>query len=335
MTGKSEIWPIHFQPKSDELLSSWLARLAVVYTRSYLAFTQAIAAFASSSNTVGNFRRDWDCFASPDVLHFLADVTTTPIQVIESAMLLGYSTETLALTPYWLLSDSAIQYCPLCLSQDQVPYFRREWRFAFITCCEIHESFLADACPACSVAISCVPSRCNQEDRTVYFALKYCHNCKADLSNNRISMLPSISDLEFHRRLRRVITQGWLDLPDGHQVDAKRFFAGIQIVTHRLTIGRSAQTLQQAFSTSVEADSLRQADLPIISRHVNRLNLNHRRVILNLLWGLIQNWPTTSAKCANSAQTYNKALFKEEQHLNLELRRAFFGNESDLLQQSS
>lgn len=329
MVGASEIWPIHFQPKSDELLSSWLARLAMAYSMSYLAFTQAIAELVFSSKAARNFRRDWDSFASPDALHFVANVTATPIQSIEGAMLIPPSSADVVLSPYWFLSASAIQYCPSCLAEDQVPYFRRKWRLAFINCCETHESFLADSCPECGASISCTQPRKEQEDGDVYLALRYCHRCKADLSNKQTTPSPSIIDLEFQQQLLRVIRQGGIDLPCGYRVEADNYFAGIQAVTQRLTVGKSALALQQAFMKELKSDQLLQNELPIVSRQINRLNLKHRCLILNLLWKLIKAWPATSAKCANGAKTYNKFLFREEQLLNTELCRAFLGNESD------
>lgn len=329
MVSVSEIWPIHFQPKSDELLSSWLARLAIAYSLNYWAFTQAIAAFASAAKTASKVRRDWDIFASPDTLNFLAKVTATPIQSIEGAMLLPVSATTFVLSPYWFLSASGIQYCPSCLAADQVPYFRREWRIAFITCCETHETLLADSCPKCGASISGIPSRHMQKDVGVYVALRHCHTCQANLSDHRNAIPPSVSDLEFHQQLRRAIKQGWIDLPGGYRVVAQRYLAGLQIVTHRLTIGKSAQILQQALITSFESNKPSQEEVPIVSCQINRLNLEQRRVILHLLWKLIRAWPATSVKCANNAKAYNKFLFREEQLLNTELCRAFLGNESD------
>ncbi|MBS1808593.1 MAG: TniQ family protein [Acidobacteria bacterium] len=322
----SEIWPIHFQPKSDELLSSWVMRLAIAYSMNYLTFIQTIA--ASAYPAVTNFRTDWDCFAPRQALHYLSRVTTTPFQSIERATLLQQA-EASVLSPYWFLSASAIQYCPLCLSEDQYPYFRREWRFAFITCCETHESFLADSCPQCGTSISCKQSRKEQENGDVYLALRYCHRCQSDLGNKQTTHLPSISELEFHQHLRHAIRQGGVDLPAGYRVASHRYFAGIQTVTHRLTIGKSGQVLQQALLSNIESNKLSQVEAPIVSCQINRLNLNQRRVILHLLWKLIQTWPATGAKCANSAKGYDKLLFREEQRLNIELCRIFLIDESD------
>lgn len=45
--------------------------------------------------------------------------------------------------PGWL------QFCPVCLRNDDTPYFRRSWRLVTSTCCIVHECVLVDRCPYC------------------------------------------------------------------------------------------------------------------------------------------------------------------------------------------
>lgn len=44
-------------------------------------------------------------------------------------------------------------YCPVCLRNDDIPYFRLSWRLAFVTHCPVHECWLISRCPTCA---SCV-----------------------------------------------------------------------------------------------------------------------------------------------------------------------------------
>ena len=43
--------------------------------------------------------------------------------------------------------------CPQCLSEDEIPYFRISWRFAFLGCCPKHGCDLLDRCPNCGHAL--------------------------------------------------------------------------------------------------------------------------------------------------------------------------------------
>lgn len=47
-----------------------------------------------------------------------------------------------------------IRFCPICLREDQHPYFRRRWRLSFSTACISHKCFLIDRCPNCGSPIT-------------------------------------------------------------------------------------------------------------------------------------------------------------------------------------
>ena len=45
------------------------------------------------------------------------------------------------------------QYCPRCFAADRTPYFRRAWRIAWHTVCDIHGEMLRDICQACGACL--------------------------------------------------------------------------------------------------------------------------------------------------------------------------------------
>ncbi|WP_244750019.1 TniQ family protein [Mesorhizobium sp. L-2-11] len=141
-------WPVSVDPQPDELLSSWLHRLAI-------ANGIATRPFASA---LGSSDRMWsprlDLRLPREAAALLADPTNVPQETI-SAM-----TDP-ALTPLLLPlrenvhrnRSSWMQYCPLCLASDEAPYFRRRWRLASRISCFAHGCGLRDRCPACRTAI--------------------------------------------------------------------------------------------------------------------------------------------------------------------------------------
>ncbi len=143
-------WPAAVDPQPDELLSSWLHRLAI-------ANGVAPRSFAGGLGLGGGM---WsprlDARLPEDVAAWLGVRTGVACQAI-SAMAMSDG----ALAPLWLpLRETArrsrstwIQYCALCLADDRAPYFRRSWRLASRISCFTHRCGLRDRCPACRAGI--------------------------------------------------------------------------------------------------------------------------------------------------------------------------------------
>lgn len=45
------------------------------------------------------------------------------------------------------------RYCPYCLEQDEIPYFRESWYFKPFLVCPLHQCLLIDTCPHCNTPI--------------------------------------------------------------------------------------------------------------------------------------------------------------------------------------
>lgn len=123
------LWPCHFKPETDELFSSWVARLALshgVTVRQFLAEGIGLPERQSSS--------DIDRGLMPVYLERLAIKTASSLTQVVRSTLLVYRR---VLFPHhsplanwtWVRCQSnGLQFCPYCLYDDKVPYFRRHWR---------------------------------------------------------------------------------------------------------------------------------------------------------------------------------------------------------------
>lgn len=149
----SDRWPIHVQPARDELLSSWLHRIALAHGLSPRRFGASL----------GFEERTWSARldnAAPDwLLEFLHTRTGLPVDRI-AAMTIGFEPwYPLALSMRWHPHRSRatwLQFCPSCLAEDEQPYFRRRWRRATFIACPTHKIGLIDRCTACgSGIVSC------------------------------------------------------------------------------------------------------------------------------------------------------------------------------------
>jgi len=152
-TVLSDRWPIHVAPARDELLSSWLHRIASAHGLSPRRFGASL----------GFEERTWSARldnAAPDWLfEFLYTRTGLPVDRIAS-MTIGFEPwYPLALSMRWRPHRSRatwLQFCPSCLAEDKHPHFRRRWRRATFIVCPTHQIGLIDRCTACgSGIVSC------------------------------------------------------------------------------------------------------------------------------------------------------------------------------------
>lgn len=160
-------WTFKLAPLRDELLSSWLCRVAHVHGMTPHAFTTL------HWPKVPVWTRDIDRSASDEWLADVADaagltldavrdLTLKPLMAIlarggnqqDSDLMRGNAPLILS-TGVWhrrrLLP--ALQFCPICLARDE-PYFRRSWRLATTVGCTVHQIPLRERCVTCSVPAS-------------------------------------------------------------------------------------------------------------------------------------------------------------------------------------
>src|SRR5215213_7254788 len=78
------LWPAHIKPQPDELLSSWLVRLAMAHASKLHTFCSIIWPRKQIWN------RDIDRSADTELLQTLSDKTDTSIERVRATTLAGY-----------------------------------------------------------------------------------------------------------------------------------------------------------------------------------------------------------------------------------------------------
>ncbi|WP_045769806.1 TniQ family protein [Xanthomonas albilineans] len=182
--------PAHPKPLPDELLTSWITRLARDNGLKLQTFCEHV--FGKSYQL---WNRDIDR-APPDwLLNVLSTRTGTPRRAIDRTTLLSYERRLYGHAHAsgqlrWILAAGiyhrtrrrfGIQFCPLCLSADSEPYFRKHWRVAALTFCPEHSVLLHDRCPKCGAAIAFHRHELGRPAVTDAGALCLCHACKFEL----------------------------------------------------------------------------------------------------------------------------------------------------------
>lgn len=156
------LWPIHPHRLEDELLSSWLVRMA--HSNGLKLQTFTTLAFNRETSL---WNRDIDRCATEGLLTALGKQTGSTLEELRGGLLSEYegtlfqrhnhagnSTWIMPLGIYHRTRRAfGMQFCPLCLFSDPVPYYRRRWRLALTTICDKHGTMLHDRCPRCGVPV--------------------------------------------------------------------------------------------------------------------------------------------------------------------------------------
>lgn len=189
----SPLWPIHFKPLPDELLSSWLVRLAHSHGLKVQTFCNLIF-----GNRLQIWNRDIDRLAPEWLIAELSERTgTTTKKVMETTLQsyqgIVYHRHRASGTLSWIQSlrlhhrkfeGFGLQFCSECLAQDKEPHFRKSWRVAFNTICTIHNCMLHDRCPHCGYGVAFHRNDMRHAQYVTTVSLKECHCCGFDLSRS-------------------------------------------------------------------------------------------------------------------------------------------------------
>ncbi|WP_349962435.1 TniQ family protein [Rhizobium sp. ZPR3] len=147
----SDRWPVIVEPQQDEMLLSWLHRLAYANGVAPRAFARVLGL------TPGMWSASLDLRLPGDIARQLcANTGVSPDQL--AAMTLSHALPKQLLLP---LRNSGrrdrstwLQFCSQCLTEDSQPYFRRRWRLATRVSCTKHGCRLRDRCPCCRSRIA-------------------------------------------------------------------------------------------------------------------------------------------------------------------------------------
>lgn len=227
----ASLWPIHYKPLPDELLSCWLVRLAHGHGLKVQTFCNLIF-----GNQRQIWNRDMDRLAPDWLINELSSRTGTPREQVWSTTLrsyqgLLYSKIRMAGTQQWVLGlkiyhrkrmGHGLQYCPACLAEDKIPYFRKRWRIALYTVCTVHKTMMLDCCSQCGAAIAIHRLDIANSDALDERTTAYCYACGLDLRTAPMRE-PIVSDQEASELLLRACRAIDLDNAETEDWDLGRY----------------------------------------------------------------------------------------------------------------
>jgi hypothetical protein len=183
-----------------------------------------------------------------------------------------------------------MQYCPLCLKSDLIPFYRKTWRLALHVICPKHQCVMEAHCPSCTAPIAYHRHGVGRERQIFEEALLHCSHCNFDLRHT----VPSNfiwRDEDSWAQLLKII-----NICDGDQWDCGAltpassvpFFRGLHILLSLLN-GRHSQRIVPGLAAGmgVETPVLRKA------RHseFEFLRVQDRLQLLLMVAWLLVDWP--------------------------------------------
>jgi hypothetical protein len=139
--------PVPLSPLENELFSSWFVRVA----RANGLRCHHLARILTGRGRQ-LFIGDIDRGIWKEPIYQLADLVGISHEFAKATLLSSYmpflwpETKLRGVWPFVLPMSTkdhgsrrhGLQYCPICLATDPVPYFRKHWRLSFTVACEVH-----------------------------------------------------------------------------------------------------------------------------------------------------------------------------------------------------
>lgn len=282
-------------PLPSESLSSWRQRAGLA--NGFLHFPRL-------DGRRGRF--DPDRTPIDDELQWLEDECCVPRAVIVASTLESIGSAIVAdfsdhSRPRWVLPVSnhrAVQYgpscCPQCLDEDERPYFRLAWRFAFVTECPVHGSPLIDCCPNCGKGLW--PSNLKAFTPQVWKGFRNCYWCGGRILSDVSGPHPAN---HHSAKLWRCAFEGVVPHEMPQARDPSELFSGLRALGQLLLRVRSAKIwsvlpmfgVAPHFETSsgIKVDEL------------ELLPVGERTRVLNAAYWMLQDWPHRFLSVASKA----------------------------------
>lgn len=319
------LWPAHLKPQEDELLSSWLARLALIHGRTAASFCSLVWPGQILTG------RDLDSWNDQTTFELLARKTNTSPARVFATTLASYEGWLFVERPRqshspWVLARHlnvrpqrrfGLQFCPWCLASDKEPYFRRQWRLTLMVICPIHRVLLLDRCQSCGAAVCYERQTERKLSKAESWMLTRCYDCNADLrdsATDRYCVKVDTVELEFQVFLANTLRRGWVEMSQNGVIYSHLFFSGLHQMLGRLIYGTMARPLKAALRQSYNID-LPIDFLPDKSYLLERLDVGQRRALLQAVNRLLQDWPNDFIEFCHANKLASHFLIGEKKRL--------------------
>jgi len=293
-------------PLEDELLSSWFSRLS--YAHHF--HPQSFFNIHFGLNNRDLFKRDIDCFFDDKILSIINRKCNNKI----NAYNLTLRTYSGFLQEKMIINASSRficnqQYCPKCLREDTVPYFRKYWKLTFNTICIKHQCFLHKTCPQCNSLINI------SKMFKFKFSFTSCHKCGFDLRKTKTINIDTTYTygITATQKMNHILEDGYVKYKNDIVYSFVFFDVIIQLTKIILLRKNFTYINQHPFFKLIEKIALKQFNTakPIYQQLNNQENFSLFGFIMNLF----ENYPMNLSKFMKSNNLTHWNMVKDIKYL--------------------
>ncbi len=294
---KEKPWPCFTKPYDNELLTSWLTRIARNHLVRFYSFC------SSNFQGIEFWNRDLDQRQPEDFLNMIQQRCVLNELDLQSMLLDSYATKLFLKLkesrPFWITPLNfywqnrkhiyGLMVCPSCLKCDGIsPYYRKNWRIASTTICSVCQTELIDACPQCNSSINFLLAERGNKFKAPIFPISSCWRCLYNLSEvEAIKASPQM-----------IVTQHVIDryITAGHAQErglqySFLFFDVLKKILSLLNKSRvnSLIRLQEIICAATGT----QFQLPLDNKlhPFNTLRVERRKNLIQQAFWLLDDWP--------------------------------------------
>ncbi|WP_293914108.1 TniQ family protein [Deinococcus sp.] len=314
--ARSALLPMRPRPEPQELLSSWLFRLAQANSQKLHSLSRLIFGERQLWN------RDIDSMAGDEVLAALERATGVNADVLRLHTLPSlegrvYAHHTANSSTPWVLHlgiyhrtrrHCGLQYCPQCLGER--PAYLLPWRLSISVVCPVHGCVLHAACPACGVPV--VPHRVDMaahlsKSFPTRFPHTRCHACEVALASAPTVAAPA-AVVAWQAVIHAAIAgDGWVQVQGVGAVPLTEYLVVARLWLTLLTFGRRAERLRTLLGMPVLAQSEPRV------RSFDVLDVRTRLAAIEHLITLFDGWPERVTAWSRAARLRRTILLQDMQ----------------------
>ena len=313
------VLPAHPQPKPDEIFSSWFCRIA--QANEIKLHTLEVKLWGRNKQI---WTRDIDRSIDEQTLKRVASISGTEIDRASDTCLSSYEGKLfnkLMITgnSNWILPTGifhrkrrrkGMQFCPLCLATDKIPYYRKAWRLALFTFCDVHDVMLHDCCPKCQSPVMFHRQELGNRWASKIESLTLCTACGYDLKRAPVCQASAMEIgawLALKSQLL-CLENGWTFTPGMTFLYSHLYFDVLRILIRNLlsnsTTGRLLQHAREIFYVP---DSLNfHHDEPF-----EFYGVNERHYLLQVATWYLLDWPKRFLEINKTLRVRYSELMRE------------------------
>lgn len=299
-------FPLKLRPLEDELLSSWLIRLALLHRTMPTTFTNLYLPETKNQFWVA----DIDLQSDPVMLAALSEKSGVPVEILHAMTLKSYegylvekvygkTRATKFVSPLGLRGRrstlSGLRYCPLCLRDDEHPYYRKKWRLSFSVICTKHRCYLNDSCPKCSTTL------------TPYLACKsgrvdVCYKCGRVLSTASAAEPASGETVTVVEILLKILDDGYVTI-SGTPIYSHLYFSVLHQILRLMLSRRCGARL-------LEGVGIDSSDFSVCNTFESVPILDQATMLIKAIW-LLNEWPHRFIDVCERKRFFSSALLRD------------------------